>query len=308
MKWVEAKIAFDARDPEAAISLISDFFLDIGQQGVSIETPECDPGLDWADGAEPLISHHAVTGYIPENHLLAERCRLLEEKLFNLNHKLHINCRVAYRDLNEQDWAESWKAFFYPVKVSEKIVIKPTWREYIAQPGEIIIDIDPGMAFGTGAHPTTTMCIRLIEKYIQKDDAFLDIGTGSGILLLAAEKLGASRLVGVDSDDIAVSVASENLMKNQVPEEKIQLITSSLVDGVSGQFQLVAANIIAEIIVNLLGCVRPILSENAILICSGIIEKKMDMVTRELTRQGFEIVDMITQEEWVAVAVRIRSK
>lgn len=305
MKWMEAKITFDALEPETAISLISDFFIDIGQQGVSIETPEFDPGLDWADGAAPLTNHYAVIGYMPANSLLAERCRLLEEKLFNINHKLHINCRAAYRDLDEQDWAESWKAFFYPIKVSEKIVIKPTWREYIAQPGEIIIDIDPGMAFGTGTHPTTTMCIRLIEKYIQKNDAFLDIGTGSGILLLAAEKLGASRLVGIDSDDIAVAVASENLIKNQVPEKKIQLITGSLVDGVCGQFQLIAANIIAEVIVKLLGGIRPVLTDNALLICSGIIEKKMDMVNQELTRQGFEMVEMITQEEWVALAVRL---
>ncbi|MCU0597798.1 MAG: 50S ribosomal protein L11 methyltransferase [Desulfobacterales bacterium] len=305
MKWMEAKITFDSLEPETAISLISDFFIDIGQQGVCTETPEFDPGLDWADGAAPLTEHYAVIGYMPANADLAERCRLLEGKLVNINHKLHINCRATYRDLDEQDWAESWKAFFYPIKVSEKIVIKPTWREHIAQPGEIIIDIDPGMAFGTGTHPTTAMCIRLIEKYIQKDAAFLDIGTGSGILLLAAEKLGASRLAGIDSDDIAVAVASENLIKNQVPAKKIQLITGSLVDGVSGKFQLVAANIIAEVIVKLLGCVRPVLADNAVLICSGIIEKKMDLVSAEITRQGFETIDMITQEEWVALAVQL---
>jgi ribosomal protein L11 methyltransferase len=304
MKWVEARITFDAHEPDAAISLISDFFLDMGQQGVSIETPEIEPGLDWADGAEPLIKHHAVIGYLPANHLLAERCRLLEEKLFKINHQFSIRCNVAYRDLDEQDWAESWKAFFYPTKVSEKIVIRPTWREYAAQPGEIIIDIDPGMAFGTGAHPTTAMCIRMIEKFIRQGDAFLDIGAGSGILMLAAEKLGASRLVGIDTDDIAVSVAKENLIKNHVPEEKFQLITGSLVNCISGRFHLVAANIVAEIIVKLLGKIRPVLAENAILICSGIIEKKMDMVNAEIARQGFEVVDMITQEEWVAVAVR----
>jgi ribosomal protein L11 methyltransferase len=307
MKWVEAKITFDALDPDAAISLISDFFLDMGQQGVHIETPEFEHGLDWADNAEPLINNHAVIGYLPANTLLAERCRLLEEKLFKLNHQYHIQCNVAYRDLDEQDWAESWKAFFYPVKVSEKIVIKPTWREYAAKPHEIIIDIDPGMAFGTGAHPTTTMCIQMIEKFIQKGDSFLDIGTGSGILLLAAEKLGASRLVGIDSDDVAITVARENLFKNQVPQGKFQLITGNLVDGISDRFQLVAANIVAEVIACLLGRVRRVLAENAILICSGIIEKKLDMVNEAIINQGFETVDMITQEEWVAIAVTLRT-
>jgi ribosomal protein L11 methyltransferase len=307
MKWVEARITFDALDPDAAISLISDFFLDIGQQGVNIETPDFEPGLDWADNAAPRINHHAVIGYMPANPLLAERCRLLEEKLFNLNLQRNIKCQVAYKDLDEQDWAESWKAFFHPVKVGEKIVIKPTWRDYAAKPDEIIIDIDPGMAFGTGAHPTTTMCIRLIEKFIQKGDSFLDIGTGSGILMLTADKLGASQLVGVDSDDVALSVARENLMKNKVPKNKFQLVNGSLVDGITGRFQMVAANIIAEVIVRLLGKIRPVLAENAILICSGIIEKKMDMVNAEISRQGFKIADMITQEEWVAVAARYKN-
>jgi ribosomal protein L11 methyltransferase len=308
MKWVEARVTFDAHDPDAAISLISDFFLDIGQQGVSLETPEFEPGLDWADGAAPRITHYAVIGYIPENHLLAERCRLLEAKLLELNRQFAIHCHVRYGNLDEQDWAESWKAFFYPIKVSEKIVIRPTWREYIAKPGEIVIDIDPGMAFGTGTHPTTAMCVRMIEKFIRQGDAFLDIGAGSGILMLAAEKLGASRLVGIDTDDTAVSVARENLIKNHVPAEKFHLITGSLLDTISGRFQLAAANIIAEIIVKLLGCVRPILAENAVLICSGIIEKKMEMVKEEIARQGFEMADMLTQEEWVAVAVRPTSK
>jgi ribosomal protein L11 methyltransferase len=151
------------------------------------------------------------------------------------------------------------------------------------------------------------MCIRLIEKYILQGDAFLDIGAGSGILMLAAEKLGASRLMGIDSDEVAVSVARENLIKNKVPEDKFQLVTGNLVEGISGRFQLVAANIIAEVIVKLLGCVRPILEDNAILICSGIIEKKMDMVSVEMSRQGFEIIEIIAEEEWMAVAAGRRS-
>lgn len=304
MKWVEAKVTFDAYDPDAAISLISDFFLDIGQQGVSIETPEVEPGLDWTDNAHSVSDQYAVIGYIPANSLLVERCRLLEEKLAVLNRQLHISCRVAYRDMDEQDWAESWKAFFYPIKVGKNIVVKPSWREYAAQPDDIIIEIDPGMAFGTGTHATTVMCIQLIEKFIRKGDAFLDIGTGSGILMLAADKLGASRLMGIDSDSVAVSVARENLLKNQTPTDKFQLITGNLVDEVTGRFQLVAANIVADVIIRLLGSIHSVMDKNSILIASGIIDKKREMVEQELSRRGFEIVDVITQEEWVAIAAR----
>jgi len=304
MKWVEAKIIFTAADPDAAISLISDFFLDIGQQGVSIETPEIEPSIDWAENALPASDHYAVIGYMPENPDLAERCRLLEERLSGLRQRHQIDCRVNYRDVDDQDWAHSWKAFFYPIKISDRIVIKPTWRKYLAQTDDIIIELDPGMAFGTGTHPTTAMCIRLIEKFIHKGDSFLDIGTGSGILMLAAEKLGASHLVGIDSDDVAVSVARDNLIKNQVPEDKFELITGDLVSGVNGKFHMAAANILADVIVRLAGFMRPFLYDNGILIASGIIEKKMDMVNQELIRQGFEIVEVMIQEEWVAVAAR----
>ncbi len=304
MKWLEAKITFHAPDPDAAMSLISDFFLDMGQQGVRIESPEVEPGLDWAENAVSQPNHYAVIGYLPENHHLAERCRALEQKLFHLNRQFHIQSRVTYRDLDEQDWAESWKAFFHPIQVSEKIVIKPTWRHYSARPGDIIIEIDPGMAFGTGAHPTTAMCIRLIEKYLRPGDAFLDVGTGSGILMLAAEKLGASRLMGIDSDDVAVGIARNNLLKNDVPQEKFQLVTGSFVEGITGNFQLVAANIVAEVIIRLLGCVHSVLAPEALIICSGIIDKKSDMVKDALACHGFEIADMLTQEEWVAIAAK----
>jgi ribosomal protein L11 methyltransferase len=119
---------------------------------------------------------------------------LLEEKLFKLNGQYNLYTRIVYQDIDEQDWANSWKKYFKPQKIGDRIVIKPTWHDYNPEPNEIILEIDPGMAFGTGTHPTTAMCVRMLEKYLRSGDFLLDVGTGSGILMLVAQRLGAARI------------------------------------------------------------------------------------------------------------------
>jgi ribosomal protein L11 methyltransferase len=123
---------------------------------------------------------------------------------------------VTYARIDEQDWAEAWKAYFWPEKITDLIVVKPSWREYPAEPQEIVLEIDPGMAFGTGTHPTTSLCIRMIQTHLKPGDAFLDVGTGSGILMIAAAKLGAGTVCGVDNDEVAVTVAEKNLLANHI--------------------------------------------------------------------------------------------
>ncbi|MDO9264903.1 MAG: 50S ribosomal protein L11 methyltransferase, partial [Desulfosalsimonadaceae bacterium] len=165
MKWVEAKIIFDASDNRAAADLISEIFYDFGLQGVAVETPEIEPGPDWAENEFPVPAHHSVTGYFPKNKDLPEKCRILETRMVSLKQILEmgdanrLTYTIGYHDLDEQDWAESWKQYFYTEKITDRIVINPSWRTYAPAPGEIVLQIDPGMAFGTGTHPTTRMCI-----------------------------------------------------------------------------------------------------------------------------------------------------
>jgi ribosomal protein L11 methyltransferase len=205
---------------------------------------------------------------------------MLEQKLNLLKQSMDLTYQLAYHDIDEQDWAHSWKQYFFTEKITDAIVIKPSWRTYQAGPGEVVLEIDPGMAFGTGTHPTTRMCIALIEKYIRPGDRFLDVGTGSGILMIAAAKLGAAAMTGIDNDEMAVNVARQNLAGNHIPPEKYEIKTGNLVRNLTARYSLVAANILSEIIVGLADTVPEVMMPDSLFICSGIIESKQKMVRR----------------------------
>ena len=190
MKWIEAKIAFDHPDKDLAVDLISEVFYDFGLQGVVVDDPRIEPEEGWAEDVIGRPAHHAVNGYFPNDKRFEKRCKILEKKLLQFKEQLGLIYRISYKAVDEEDWAHAWKAYFWPQKIGRNMVVKPTWRDYRAESDEVVIELDPGMAFGTGTHPTTTMCISLIERYLAKDDLFLDIGTGSGILAIAAVRLG----------------------------------------------------------------------------------------------------------------------
>lgn len=306
MKWIEAKVVFDHPDKELATDLVSDIFYDFGLQGVVVEDPDRDPVVDWAEDAIARPSHDAVLGYFPGNHTAEDKCRALEDKLASLKKEINIIYSVSYREIDEEDWAESWKAYFWPQKIGKNIVVKPTWREYEAGPGDVIVELDPGMAFGTGTHPTTSLCIRLIETYLRKGDAFLDVGTGSGILMIAATKVGAARVCGVDNDDVAVEAARKNLELNKIDPQNYSLIVGSLVDDINDKFDFVAANILTGIIVDLLDHIEMVINTNAVFICSGIIEEQKHLVIEKMQAIGFEILEVVCEEGWAAIAGRWR--
>ena len=309
MKWIEAKVVIDYslyQDMDTAISLVSAIYYDLGLNGVTVESPEYEPDIDWAPDAVDMPEHYAVTGYFSRNERLAEHCRQLESALSRINENEGIITRLVYTDVDEEDWAESWKKFFYPRKISERFVIKPTWRDYTAAPGETILELDPGMAFGTGTHPTTRLCIQLMEAYFKPGDTFLDVGTGSGILMLAAEKLGAARMTGTDKDPDAVSIAIENLSQNGIDAAKYTVssghLTAPLGAKTSGPFDFIAANILTEVILPLIPDIPGLLAADGIFVCSGIIGDKRQWVADALTEKGLEIYEVRAEEDWVAFA------
>jgi ribosomal protein L11 methyltransferase len=209
MKWVEAKVIFDSKDKQLAVDLISDLFYDLDLKGVVIETPEIESLEDWG-GDAVMPEKYAVIGYLPCDEKLQKMQKFVEENLSRLEKTNGIESKIIYSDMNEEDWAQTWKTYFRPEKITANIVVKPTWREYVREHDEIVLEIDPGMAFGTGTHPTTGMCITMIEKYLKRNGTFLDIGTGSGILMIAAAKLGANKVWGTDNDNVAVDTAYKN--------------------------------------------------------------------------------------------------
>jgi ribosomal protein L11 methyltransferase len=306
MPYIEAKVTFDHPDPEMAGDLIAGVFFDFELQGVVVEDPGIEPAEEWAEDAVARPAAHAVIGYLPVDERLDGRRRRLEEEVGRLGNHIGLVYRISYRQVDEQNWAESWKAFFWPQKIGERIVVKPSWREYSPGPGEIVLELDPGMAFGTGTHPTTALCVQLIERHLKPGDAFLDIGTGSGILLLAAAKLGAGRLCGGDRDGTAVHVAADNLRRNGFDKWSACLVQGSLAEPFKERFDVVAANILTLVIIDLLDDIPRVLKKNGLLICSGIIDQNKDLVAGKMKGMGFELVEIRQKEGWVAVAGRYK--
>ncbi len=304
MKWIEAKVIFDFHNKQLATDLIADIFYELGITGLVVEEPDIEHPEDWGkDAITP--EHYAVIGYLLHDEQTEKQLEIIENHLVRLANKNGIICKIVYSDVNESDWAHVWKAHFRPEKITDNIVVKPTWREYSRNHGEIILEIDPGMAFGTGTHPTTCMCITMIEKYLKKGDSFLDVGTGSGILMVAAAKLGAGKVWGTDNDEVAVDVACKNLMQNKISESTFNVITGNLVDKVTERFDLVAANIISKAILMLLDDIKKKLVKKGTFICSGIIEDQNSQVLKKMEQLGFHVIEILTQEDWVSIVCKL---
>jgi ribosomal protein L11 methyltransferase len=301
MEWIEARVSIDCDDCEPAADLISSIFYDLGLKGVVIDDPELMPEEAWGEDAVGPPESCCVSGYFADNRSSKEKLRSLEQRVRVMERKFGFHCRIDYKRIDEENWAESWKTFFWPEKISRHITVKPTWRSYEPGPEELVVEIDPGMAFGTGTHPTTAMCIRLIEQYFKKGDAFLDIGTGSGILMVVAAKLGADTLCGIDNDEMAVEIAERNLVINHVPQKRFQLKTGDLLNGVQARFDLIAANILSQEILSLLDSVVLNLSATGIFICSGIIEKNSQGIVAKMKARGLKILEIRKEEGWVAI-------
>jgi len=234
-------VIFECTSKELATDLISNIFYDLGLKGVVVEDPDIKPVEKWENTDAIRQDDIAVTGYIPENKQSRKNLKLIKEKLIGLEKKCGIFSKSICRTIDEQDWSESWKEFFHPIKITKRIVIKPSWQDYDANFDDIVIEIDPGMAFGTGTHPTTALCISMIEKYMKKGDKFLDIGTGSGILMITAARLGAQKVCGIDNDELAIDIAEKNLLLNGIENKNFKVMTGNLTDKVDEKFDFVSA-------------------------------------------------------------------
>ncbi|MGB5988071.1 MAG: 50S ribosomal protein L11 methyltransferase [Desulfobacterales bacterium] len=313
MKWIEVRVQFEAPQPLVAEELIADAFHALGLQGVVIEDPTADHRVDWAPDSPSLPAHHAVIGYLADNAQLGSRRADLKAVLDLLAEREPMVLKLSERALDEEVWAEAWKTYFKPLRIGRRIVVKPTWESWAASPDDVIVEIDPGMAFGTGTHPTTALCLQLLEAYLKPGDDVLDIGTGSGILMAAAAKLGAGHLTGVDSDAVAVQTAADNMNLNGIEASRVDLRMGNLVQGLSGPYALVTANIITPVILQLLDllgdkapdCASPLLIRGGRLIVSGILTENKDQVAEKMRQVGFSLLETRDQEGWAALVGRL---
>ena len=204
----------------------------------------------------------------------------------------------------EEDWLNNWKQYFNPIEVGEKILIRPTWRDDYEPNGRVVLNLDPGIAFGTGTHETTRLCLEALEKYVTADTQILDVGCGSGILAVAALLLGAKRAVGVDIDEMAVKTAKENAALNGV-SDKIEIIHGNLTDKVSGTYNVVAANIVADAIILLSEDIKNFMSDDAVYIMSGIIDSRADDVKAAIA-DSFDIIEEYTENGWFCFVAKAK--
>ncbi len=215
---------------------------------------------------------------------------------------------IKTEEVFEKEWTEGWKKYFKPVRITDRIIIKPEWEEYVSKKSnEIIIEIDPGMAFGTGTHETTSLCIELLEAYVDEKAEVLDIGCGSGILSIAAAKLGAKSVTGIDIDETAVEVAKENVEKNGLTD-KIRIRHGDLVKNIEKEADIVVANITAEMIISLSKNIHNILKGRKIFIISGILIEKEGLVMDALNLNGFNVLVRMRKEDWMAAALQFSGK
>jgi ribosomal protein L11 methyltransferase len=303
MKWLEIKVSFVAVHTELATDLIAGLFHDAGCQGVIIEDPGLAPDDGWGQGFVAPPTQPAVVGHLPCSPTARRRMAELRDALKRFERRYGVMTQVAVAETEDEQWAHAWKRFFKPLRVCRNIVVKPSWETFAAEAGDRVIEIDPGMAFGTGSHPTTVMCLCLIERFLKEGARFLDIGVGSGILSIAAVRLGATSVTGVDRDETALSVAADNFRRNGIAAA-CRLVCANLADGLRGRFDVVAANLLTEPIMNLLADVDRVMTRDGILICSGIISEKKAVMEVALQLRKFRILDINSQEGWIAIAAR----
>ena len=233
--------------------------------------------------------------YVSETDNAFEKLAYLKERL----NASHIDYKLEDGIVDDNDWNENWKKYFKAFEIGEKLAVCPSWETYDNKENRTVISLDPGAAFGTGSHATTSLCLSELEKIVTDKTTVLDIGTGSGILAVASLLLGAESAVGVDIDALSVKTAAENAKRNGV-NEKATFIHGDLAEKVSGKFNIVCANIIADVIIRLFENVKDFMFDDSYLIVSGIIDIRLNDVEKAIQEHGFNIVKKVTKEEWVA--------
>lgn len=309
MDWIEIKMEVEDRE---AVEGISNMLAEMGTGGVMIEDPKAiadyaESGLwDAHEFTEELMQRKDVyiKSYLPQDENLMERVEQIIIELNEIEIRMNMGpTRVTYKPVQEEDWANAWKVYFKPERIGKKTVIKPTWEEYEKQEGDLVIEIDPGMAFGTGNHATTALCLQMLEEYVQPGMDVIDVGTGSGILAIQAALLGAGSVQAMDFDTVAVAAAKENVALNKL-EEKVSVCQSDLLAQAKGQADLLVANIIADIIIRLTPSTKEYLKGAKTFISSGIIDTRKDDVLAALQENGFSIIEVRESKGWVAIAAR----
>ena len=306
--WIEITI----HTTNEASEIVESILLDYGSTGVAIEDPTTlEENLHDDFGTIVKLSPTdypevgvIVKGYINELNFDDETFNRFKDELEQLGKNINIGefFKIETTTIQDSDWENSWKDYFDILNIGEKFVIVPTWREYENEEDKYVINIDPGMAFGTGGHETTSLCIKNLEKYVKPHDNVIDVGCGSGILSIAASYLTDGSLKAVDLDKLAVDVSRENFALNNL-ENRIEVEEASLLTKETKKYDVIVANILAHIIELMLEDAYKLLEDSGYFITSGIIKDKKDELLEKMLKQGFKLVEETSDNEWYSFVV-----
>lgn len=303
MRWLELTVQSHAE----AIESVSELLNSYAPGGVAIEEPieVIDEGQDYRVLPGQPVRVHA---YFPMDGKEEEARRRIAEGLWHLSSLgAHFVGELQARIVDEEDWANAWKEFYHVTHIGRRLVIRPSWREYVPAANEVVLELDPGMAFGTGLHPTTRLCLEQVERRALSGMRVIDVGTGSGILALAAAKLGVSHVYCIDNSSVAVESATANAALNGLGEHitvTLGTLDAAQAERLAGRFDMALANILAHIIGGMAAQLAQVLAPGGLLIASGIIEARRQEAEQPLLAAGLELVEVANIEDWLALVLR----
>lgn len=312
MQWCEAMVHTTTEGSD----IVSEALMRLGAAGTEIvdrsDVPDpTKPGVYWElydpKLTESMPEDVLVKGWFEQNEHTHDVLQAVRQRLAELSREdfgiVMGSLALEMQSVADEDWSENWKKYYKPFRIGTHLVVKPTWEPYAPEPDDLMIELDPGMAFGTGTHETTNMCMQLLEKHLSDGMRVMDVGTGSGILAIAAAKLGAKDVLAIDIDPDAVKVAGENVVLNKA-DGRVRVVKGDLVKGEAMPCELAVANIVADAICMLAGPLTRHLVRGGLLICSGIIREREQDVLAAAKAAGYQVADRLEKGEWVALCLK----
>ena len=304
MNWIKVKIDYFSNTLEETKSKLINMFEEIGIKQIEVIDYFSDNSLDYNINFKKKSEIWSIIGYIVNNRFSKLKLDIISDKLkeFSLDDE-EFMYEIYTSECSDDDWKDEWKKYFHTVNITDNIIIKPSWDDYEASEGETVIEIDPGMAFGTGTHETTALCVEFLEKYVPGKKKLLDIGCGSGILMLIGKRLGAEKVVGIDIDSNVKDVVIENFEKNNI-KDNYEIIIGDLVEDINEKYDLVVSNILVDVLTELLENIEKTLEKGATIIFSGIIKDREEEFLRKTKEHNLVEIDRNEKNNWVSLVFK----
>ena len=307
MKWIKVRVDYFSDNLEETKAKLVNMFNEIGINQIEVIDYFSENKLDYNDNFSIKNDVWSIIGYIVDNRFANTKLNIIFNNLKEfMESENEFIYEIFTAKCNDEDWQDEWKKYFHTVNITDNIVIKPSWDEYEPSDNEIVVEIDPGLAFGTGTHETTSLCVEFLEKYAKNKKKLLDIGCGSGILMLIGKKLGVEKVVGIDIDEKVNDVVLENFSKNGI-NDNFQVIIGNLVDNVNEKYDLVVSNILVDVLEKLLEDIEKALEKGAIVIFSGILNEKEEAFLKKAKNYNLKQIDRKDKNNWVSLVFKYES-